>query len=96
MSEWREGARQENPPKGNPSTADNILGAGPGESLKAMPKSWLEAMSRKFGLDIRNPRRVRKTRKFGGREYAELLSKMTQHGYLENDGDFVLPEGNYA
>lgn len=91
-----ENPRQEEPPKGNPGRADNSLGPAPGEILRAIPKSWLEAMSRKYSLDIRNPRRVRKTRKFDNSEYAELLTKMTRHGYLESDGDFILPEGNYV
>ena len=65
------------------------------ENIKT-PGSWLEAMSRKFNLDITNPKRVRmKTRLVNG-TYADLLSKMTQHGYILVDHDFVLPEANYV
>lgn len=55
--------------------------------------NWLKAMAKKYDLDITNPGRVRLKRKTPEESaYANLLSKMTKHGYAESDGDFVLME----
>lgn len=64
------------------------------EKIKT-PSSWLDAMSRKFNLDISNPKRIRMKTRLENGTYADLLSKMTQHGYVMDDHDFVLPEGKY-
>lgn len=75
--------------------------AGSSEARKEHPseidelENWRKAMSRKYGLDFTNPRRVRKTRKLDNGEFKECLTKMAAKGYLESDGDFILPEGKY-
>lgn len=82
---------QQEHPKENPGRVDKILVPANGPLLRPIAKSWLEAMARRFDLDITNPRRVRKKSMMPPEQYRELLSKMTQHGYLESDGDFVIP-----